>query len=112
MIPELPMRLIKIRYLATSLLLLIASSFSHAEGFEGTGLVEEIELSKGLITVAEEIFYLPNSILVDGSPAIFQLQRGYQVNFSGKLGGRYPVIQSIYIDPESVLRAQRSRYHD
>ena len=93
-----------------SLTALIASlAFSaglRANGFESNGIVDEVNPDQNLITVGEEIFRLPNSTLFEGGPAMFQLQPGYQIGFSGEIAAPYPVITSVYIYPESVRRVQ------
>lgn len=93
-------------FIPAAFLLALASVSSHAQGFEGTGFIDKVELGKNLVTVGEETFYLPNSTLLDGGPAIFQLKPGYQVNFSGNVDNRHPTITSIYLYPESVVLAE------
>ena len=79
---------------------------ASANGFEGNGIIEKVELSNNLITVNEETFKLPNSIVVEGNPAILQVKPGYQIGFSGEIGTPYPVISSVYIYPDSVCRVE------
>tara|TARA_R110000751_G_scaffold57786_3_gene122445 strand:- start:1379 stop:1660 length:282 start_codon:yes stop_codon:yes gene_type:complete len=85
---------------------LFFSTCLSAEVFEGNGVIEEVDTIQNLITIGEERYRLPNSTFFEGSPAVMQLQPGYQVGFSGETGVPHSVITSMFIYPESIQQAQ------
>lgn len=74
----------------------------NANGFEGNGLIEKVDIGSNLIKVGEQTYKLPGSTAFEGSPAILQVKPGYQIGYSGELATPYPIISSIYIYPESI----------
>lgn len=84
----------------TMLALLTSSSMLIAEGFEGTGVVEAVDIGRNLVTIDETILTVPKDLFWQGKPAIQQLAPGQRVGLSGPDGSPYPVIESIYIYPE------------
>lgn len=71
--------------LALSLCLLPISAL--AEGFEANGVVTNINLAKGLVSIDEDTYQLPNRVTDANSnssaPVIYQLQTGSVVRVTG-----------------------------
>lgn len=72
----------------------------QAQTFEGSGLIQDVDLEKDTIQVDDQRYQLPRSTLLDGSPALQQLQEGQTANFSGTDASPHPVIESIYVYPD------------
>lgn len=72
----------------------------QAQTFEGSGLIQNIDLDRNIIQVGDERYQLPNSTQLDGSPALPQLREGQTANFSGTDASPLPVIESIYVYPD------------
>lgn len=87
---------------------LLACSVSAAETFEGIGEVIAVDVGKNLIQLDEQVYSLPNSTEVNQAPAIFQLQPGSQIGFSGRTAAPYFVINSVFIYPESTQQLNES----
>lgn len=81
-----------------------------AADFESIGVVTRIDLGKNLITVdeseEEKTYYLPNSTTLNGAPAIFYINQGSLISFSGESDGSTPTVNSIYVFPAEDQRSQ------
>lgn len=81
-----------------------------AIGFEGNGEIAAVDLLNNQIEVDEQIYRLPHSTQIGGSPAILQLKPGYQIGFSGRLANPHSIIESIYPYPKSIKAVEQGRW--
>lgn len=90
---------------------LSAASFmasAQANTFEEVGIVQSVQLGTNVISVNDVFYYLPNSVLMDDTAAIFKLKPGYLIGFSGVVASPYNQIDSLYLYPESVIEAEQN----
>lgn len=78
------------------------ASWLHAATFEAVGTISDVQLGRNLVVVDRQAYSLPNKTLLSGTPAILQLKPGDLIGFSGTEASPYPVIDSLYLYPESV----------
>lgn len=86
----------------TALSLFLLSSLAQAATFEAVGVIEDVRLGKNVVIVEQSIYTLPNQTVINGAPAILQLKPGYLIGFSGSEASPHPIIESVYLYPESV----------
>lgn len=79
----------------------VVASATHAASFEAVGTVRDIQLGRNIVVVDRTTYSLPGKTLLGGSPAIFQLKPGHLIGFSGTEATPHPIIDSLYLYPES-----------
>lgn len=84
---------------------LLTYGVNAAETFESIGEVVAVDVAKNIIQVDEQLYSLPNSTLANQTPAIFQLQPGTQIGFSGRTATPYFIINSVFIYPKSAQQS-------
>ncbi len=88
-----------------------------AQTFEASGVVRDVNLAESKIRVNGRTYTLPNSVteslLVNAGPAIYQLQLGTIIAFSGTESGNIAKIDSLAIllqpSPEEVQELLREQ---
>lgn len=93
---------IKLRPSLTALSLIFLSSVANAATFEAVGIIEDVRLGQNLVVVEETTYALPNKTVINGTSAILQLKPGYLIGFSGTEASPHPIIESLYLYPDSV----------
>ncbi|EQM78352.1 PilY2 family type 4a fimbrial biogenesis protein [Pseudomonas stutzeri] len=86
--------------------LILLSGLANAATFEAVGIIEEVRLGQSLVVVENITYNLPNNTVLNGTPAILQLKPGYLIGFSGAEGSPHPIIESVYLYPDSVRRVE------
>ncbi len=87
-----------IKWLGIAAMAWTTSSF--AQTFEGGGMIQNVDMEKMIIQVADQRYLLPRSTLLEGAPALQQVKAGQTANFSGLEASPHPIIESIYIYPD------------
>ncbi|MET1081107.1 MAG: PilY2 family type 4a fimbrial biogenesis protein [Pseudomonas sp.] len=87
---------------------LLASNAGAAGTFEGAGKVTSVDVGKNLVLLEEQLYSLPNTTALNGTPVIYQLRPGSQIGFSGRVAAPYFVIDSVYIYPEQLQQPHES----
>ncbi|WP_312929347.1 PilY2 family type 4a fimbrial biogenesis protein [Stutzerimonas nitrititolerans] len=98
---------LKTLYTLAALPLALLMSTTNAATFEAVGTIGDVQLGRNLIVVDEITYSLPNQTAINGTPAILQLEPGYLIGFSGTEASPYPIIDSLYLYPESVHNVEQ-----
>ena len=69
----------------------------HGLGFEGAGVVFEVQVEKNLVDIDHRLYRLPNSTVRNGMPSLFQVKPGSVVSYSGTVSQPWSTITDIYI---------------
>jgi hypothetical protein len=93
---------IRLQTSLTALSMILLSGLAHASTFEAVGTIDDVRLGQSLVVVEEKTYALPNKTVLNGTPAILQLKPGYLIGFSGTDASPHPIIESIYLYPDSV----------
>lgn len=97
---------IRLHVSLTALSLIFLSGLTHAATFEAVGTIDDVRLGQNLVVVEATTYALPNKTVINGTPAILQLKPGYLIGFSGAEASPHPIIESVYLYPDSVRRVE------